>query len=210
MDAVQFLKKQMNLVNATLHLMVEPLSDEQWTERSLPGFNLVSFTSWHLVRVLDAEVHTVCRGVPEVASASPWSSIPALAHPGVGIGLSLEEADALGRSLSRSDLLGYADAVRSSVNDWLGDLDRAELDRSPDFAANLARGPEVYRGEAYANVFPLGPPLNLRPDKPLWLVLAAPCLLHPSQHFGEIEILAQAQERQGPGGRRRATGLAMA
>lgn len=208
MNTPEFLKKQHNLINGTLHLLLEPLSDEQWLGRPLPGGNLVAFTAWHLVRVLDAQVHTVYRGLPELQSLEPWSSIPALAQPGVGIGLTLEEADAIGRSLSKQDLLAYADAIRAAAGAWLDGLEEADLDVMPDLEGNRAKGPEVYRTGPYLEFWPLGPPLNQRPDKPLWLLVSAGMLLHSYQHMGEIEIAAQAVERAA-GGARRAGGLAL-
>ena len=207
MKTPEFLKKQHNLINGTLHLLIEPLSDEQWLGRPLPDGNLVAFTAWHLVRVLDSQIHTVYRGLPELQAQEPWSSIPALAHPGVGIGLTLEEADAIGRSLSKQDLLAYAGAVRASAGAWLDGLDEADLDVMPDLEGNRARGPAVYRTGPYLRFWPLGPPLDARPEKPLWLLISAGTLLHSYQHMGEIEIAAQAVERGS--GTRRSGGLAL-
>lgn len=208
MNSPELVQKQLNLANGTLHLLVEPLTDEQWLGRPVEGGNLVAFTAWHLNRVLDAHFHTVYRGVPEVAAAEPWSSHPALSHPGVGIGLTLEAADALARSLTKADLLAYADAVRAAAVAWLKQLDPAEFDREPDLEGNRHRGPAVYRDGLYLQFWPLGPPLNTRPDKPLWLLIAT-ILLHTHQHLGEIELAAQVVERAAPTGRRREGGLAL-
>ena len=208
MNSPEFLQKQFNLINGTLHIVVEPLTDEQWLGRPVAGGNRAAFTALHLVRALDAHLHTVYRGVPEVASQEPWASHPAIGRPGVGIGLTLEEADAVAVGVSKEDLLAYADAVRASGHAWLKQLDQAELEREPDFKGNAERGPAIYREPPYLENWPVGPPLNSRPEKPLWLLLTT-IVMHSCQHLGEIEIAAQAVERAAEAPDRRATSLSM-
>lgn len=192
MRATQLLQKQFNMLNAQLHSVLNGLSDDEWTKRGVPRQNLIAYTCWHAVRTIDAEVHVVVRGVPEVASSERWVSHQAIGRPGVGVGDSLEEADAVGMQLSRKELLDYADAVRSSVHLWLKTIDDDELDMVPDLQARLAAAHSIYRTGAHAEVFPVAPDLSALPDKPAWLILLVPCIAHVWQHIGEIEIQREA------------------
>jgi DinB superfamily len=196
MRAAEAFDKQLNMVNGQIHIIVDGLGDNELVARPIPDANLIAYDLWHVIRTLDAEINALVRGVPEIATQAPVSEWPDIAIAGVGIGHTREEADAIGRNVQRAHLLAYADEVRASAHSWLKGAADEEFDAVPDLNARQASADPIYSSPAYHEYWPIGPPLNARPEKPVWLLLAGPCILHPWTHFGEIGLISQ-QLRQG-------------
>jgi DinB superfamily len=115
MRAIELLTIQLNGVNGLYHKVADDLTASEWTTRVFDGCNRIGFTLWHLPRTLDWAVQTVIRGAPEVITATTWSGRGALQTPGIGAGMTPEEADALAAMVSPADVLAYADAVHQTT-----------------------------------------------------------------------------------------------
>ncbi len=66
-----------------------------------------------MVRARDWAVQTAIRGVPEVRTGERWAGWSGLAQAGIGAGITLEQANEVGRSVSRAGVLAYADTPPS-------------------------------------------------------------------------------------------------
>jgi hypothetical protein len=185
MRAIEVLTKQINGVNSLYHEIADDLTESEWTARVFAGSNRLAFTLWHLPRTQDWAVQTVVRGVPEVIAATGWSGKGGLQTPGMGAGMTIEEADAIAATVSLPDVVAYADAVHRTVLEWLGSLEDADLDLVPDMAAHEAAFPEYQRAGFRAAVADLV-------GKPVWRFVLGPCNGHPRGHLGELGILKQA------------------
>src|SRR5947209_5067993 len=128
MRATEVLTKQFNSLNGLYHEIADDLTESEWTARVFDGSNLLGFTLWHLPRTQDWAVQTAVRGVPEVIASTRWSGQGGLQTPGIGAGVTIEEADAIAATVSLPDVVAYADAVHRTVLEWLGSLEDADLD----------------------------------------------------------------------------------
>lgn len=167
-----------------LRARLATVSDQEWITRDIPGTSLLGFTFWHTARIIDWGVHCAIQGVPEVADRPEWRRLRAdeLAY---GAGISADEADDVARSVTRSDLSGYLDAVKDAGLRWLGDRTDADLDRVPDLEAHQSVKPRYLTPAVWAEVSDLA-------GRPAWQILARPCISHIRVHVGEIDILLQS------------------
>src|SRR5690348_2544499 len=95
MQTPELLLRQCASVNLLFHAVADDLSNEEWTTRILPDTNLPGFDLWHVARTQDWALHTLILGVPEVISDPQWTSKGALSSPGIGVGMTRQEADRL-------------------------------------------------------------------------------------------------------------------
>jgi len=182
MRATQVLTSQLHGINAFLHEIAADLTDEEWTARAVPGTNLLGYTLWHMPRTQDWAVHTAIRGVPEVVDDGRWSGLGGPRSSGIGICIALAEADRIARSVARSDVIAYADAVHQAVCAWLSAVGDDDLDTIPDVAAHLAPY-AAYREPAFqAEVAGMiGHPVAE------WII--SPCVEHLRDHLSEANLL---------------------
>jgi hypothetical protein len=184
MQASRLLASQLNSVNFQFHEVARELEPGDWLRRTVPGTNLPAFTFWHAARVIDSTVHLGIRGVPEVIESQPWASKP-WARPDVGTGYSTEEADALAAQVVPSEVLEYADAVRSQVSKWLRAITDEELE-APNVMADHLVGRGAYdRPSARESIAPLL-------GQPVWLLVSITCYAHCWAHLEEIRLLTAA------------------
>lgn len=181
MRATELLTQQLNTVHGAIHDIAGDLTDEEWTTRLLPDTNLPGFDFWHMARTQDWAVQTLARGVPEVISTPEWTFRGALATPGIGVGMSREEADALAFQVRKADVLAYADAVYQEILAWLRSFDDALLDEPPDIARHYAGHPE-YQTPAMAAEVPW-----LATNPPRWRCLS-PGIGHVRDHLVELDL----------------------
>jgi hypothetical protein len=182
MNAVTYLQNQLANVHTFYQLIVKDFTDEEWTRHPAPGQNLVGFTAWHIPRTQDAHVQTFIRGIPEVAHRKRWMRWQSLKVFGNGVGVSFDEADRIARSVSRLDVMEYANAVHQEIMTWLGGLSDHELDYLPDIALHLSNLPEYHTAgfiEEAGSLF----------DQPTWSQLMRPCIGHVYRHLGELEVV---------------------
>jgi hypothetical protein len=109
---------------------------------------------------------------------------------GVGIGISLDEADEIARSVKLSDVLEYADTVHQAVLAWLEESSESDLDQIFDTRQRLAAFPEYQTPGFIEEVSSLY-------DQPAWVLLMRPCIGHIHRHLGELEVvknILRAQE----------------
>lgn len=138
MHATTLIQAQLNGVHQLFHAFADDLTKTEWTNSALPGTNLLGFTLWHMVRTRDWAVQTAIQGVPEVIAGERWAGWSRLAMAGIGAGITLEQANEVGRSISQADVLTYADFVHSAIQSWLSSLSNDDLDTVPDMEAHMA------------------------------------------------------------------------
>jgi DinB superfamily len=183
-QASRLLASQLNSVNFRLHEVAGSMEPDDWLRRAVPGTNLPAFTFWHVVRVIDSTVHMGIRGVSELIESQPWASKP-WARPDVGTGYSAAEADELAAQAVPSEVLGYADAVRSTVSQWLRAVTDEELEAPNAMTDRLAEHSAYKRPAARQAIEPLI-------GQPVWLLLSITCYAHSWAHIEEIKLLTAA------------------
>lgn len=184
MRSTDLIRQQLNGVHRMFHEVAENLSEAEWTLHALPDTNVIGFTLWHLPRIQDWAVQTAIRGVPEVICDPRWQRLGDPEAIGVGVGVSLEEADSIARSVTRADVCAYADAVHDEIMAWLDTLDDDSLDAVPDFERHHREHPIYQQPGFRAEIAHLI-------GAPTWRYLTGPCFGHWRGHFGELEILIQ-------------------
>jgi DinB family protein len=182
MRATTLLERQLATVNAILHDLAGDLTSEELITRVLPNTNLLGFDLWHVARSQDWAAQTLVRGAPEVIGEPRWQGRGRLVTHGIGVGLSVEQADALARGLKLTDILEYADAAHRAILAYLGSIPDAELAREPDVPAYLARYPVYLEPAMRAEV----PWMFQRPR--VWRCLA-PAIGHNRDHLAEMALL---------------------
>ena len=175
---------QLNSVNFRLHELAGWMEPDDWLRRSVSGTSLPAFTFWHVARVIDSTVHLGIRGVPELIESQPWASKP-WARPDVGTGYSADEADELAKHVVPSEVLQYADAVRSQVSQWLRAATDEELEAPNTMMDRLAEHSAYSRRAALEAIAPLA-------GQPVWLLLSITCYAHSWAHIEEIKLLTTA------------------
>jgi hypothetical protein len=188
MHAITLIQTQLNGVHQLFHACADDLTETEWTACALPKTNLLGFTLWHMVRTRDWAVQTAIRGVPEVSADERWAGWSGLTLAGIGAGITLEQANEVGRSISRADVLAYADTVHSAIQSWLSTLSDDDLDTVPDMEAHMATYP-AYQHPGFRAVIAglLG--------QPIWRLLSGPCSGHMREHLGELDVLKQTLRR---------------
>jgi hypothetical protein len=182
MRAIELLHRQFAVVHTMFHAVADGLSAEEWTTRFLPGTNLPGFDLWHVARTQDWALHTLVLGKPEVSSSPRWANAGALATPGIGVGMSREEADQLAHQIAKAELLIYADAVHAAVIDWLAASDDRALDETPDIPAHYREHPEYLTPTMQVEV----PWIEEHPS--VWRCLS-PGLAHARDHLVELALV---------------------
>jgi hypothetical protein len=191
MRATALLTQQFTSVNQILHDLADDLTPDELTTRTLPNTNLLAFDLWHIARVRDWAVQTMARGIPELIEDPRWQGRSTLATPGIGVGLSLAQADEVARGLTLADILAYADALHEEILTWLSTLPDEALDSRPDVPSRLARHP-IYLGAAMREEVPW-----MYQNPPLWRCLA-PAIGHNRDHLAVIELLKQQMRARQP------------
>ncbi len=182
MRATDLLARQLASVNQILHSIADDLTPDELTTRSLPHTNLLAFDLWHVARTQDWALQTLVRGAQELIDEPRWQGRGRLATHGIGVGLSVAQADALARGLKLTDILEYADAAHQAILAYLGAIADAELAREPDVPAHLARYPVYLESAMRAEV----PWMFQRPQ--VWRCLA-PATGHNRDHLAELALL---------------------
>ncbi|HEU5369438.1 MAG TPA: hypothetical protein VFU69_13275 [Ktedonobacterales bacterium] len=182
MRATELLLRQCASVHALFHDVADALSNEEWTTRSMPETNLPGFDLWHVARTRDWALHTLVLGVPEVISAPRWADRGALTTPGIGVGMSRQEADRLAHQVAKADVVMYADAIHTALMEWLASTDDQVLDEMPDVLAHYRAHPEYLTPAMQAEV----PWIAEHPS--VWRCLM-PGLAHVRDHLVEMKLL---------------------
>lgn len=181
MRATELLTQQFKSVNAMFHDIAGDLTDEEWTTRFLPGTNLPGFDLWHVARAQDWAVQTLTRGVAEVSTTPDWAHRGAIATIGIGVGMTVEEADDLASHVRKAEVLSYTDAITQEILVWLATFDDDLLDLSPDITEHYSVHPE-YRTPAMMEETPW-----VATNPPRWRCLA-PAIGHARDHLAEIDL----------------------
>lgn len=159
-------------------------SADCWDRRAFAGTSRPGFIVWHCARIIDWGVHTVVRGVPEVAARAEWRDRVRYGV-GHGVGITEAEADAVAATVSADDVAAYATELRDVITAWIAGAGDDELDRVPDLRAVNQQHPRYATPEAWQEVEGLA-------GIPAWQFLARPCVSHIRVHIGELETLCRA------------------
>jgi hypothetical protein len=189
MQSPELLLRQYASVNTLFHAVADDLSNEEWTTRLLPDTNLPGFDLWHVARTQDWALHTLVRGVPEVISDPQWAGKGALTTPGIGVGMTRQEADQLAHEVTKADVIAYADAVHRMLMEWLASIPDLALDETPDVLAHYQAHPEYLTPAMQAEV----PWTAEHPS--VWRCLM-PALGHVRDHLAEMSLLKSHWRRQ--------------
>ena len=184
MQATRLLAGQLNALNFVIHDITGRLERDDWLRRAAPTTNLPAFTLWHVARALDSTVQMGIRGEPELIEAEPWAS-KAWARLSIGVGYSLEQADELAGMVVPGEVVEYADASRSSTNQWLKTITDEVLEAENRMIAHTTK-------HAAYN-YPAGlEAIAWTAGRPVWAVLSIACFAHTWGHLEEMALLAVA------------------
>jgi hypothetical protein len=189
MHTPELLLRQCANVNAIFHDIADDLSHEEWTTRLLPETNLLGFDLWHVARTQDWALHTLVRGMPEVINSPLWEGKGALMTPGIGVGMTRQEADQLAQAITKADVIAYMDAVHAKLTEWLTSIHDLTLDETPDILAHYQAHPEYLTPAMQAEV----PWVTEHP--PVWRCLM-PGLTHVRDHLIEMSLLKRFWRHQ--------------
>jgi hypothetical protein len=189
MQTPELLLRQCASVNSIFHAIADDLSPEEWTTRILPETNLLGFDLWHVARTQDWALHTLVCGMPEVISDLQWASKGALTTPGIGVGMTRQEADQLAQGVAKADVITYADAVHKTLMEWLASIHDLVLDEMPDILAHYQAHPEYLTPAMQAEV----PWTAEHPS--VWRCLM-PGLGHVRDHLAEMGLLKRLWRHQ--------------
>jgi hypothetical protein len=182
--AKDILQMQLQGSFGMLRERLETITDDEWTARVIPGTSLLGFALWHAARTIDWGVHCAVQGVPEVADRPGMKSLRASEYA-YGAGITDDEADRLAHSVTKDLVRGYLDALQPAVLDWFGDQSDSDLDNVPDIEAHQRGKPRYLEPAVWAEVSDLA-------GRPVWQILARPCISHIRVHVGQVDILRQA------------------
>jgi hypothetical protein len=183
-QATRLLAGQLNAVNFLLHDIVSRLEPDDWLRRAAPTTNVPAFTLWHVARVLDSSVQMSIRGEPELIDSEPWAS-KAWARQSTGVGYSIAQADELAALVALEEVVAYADASRSSSNQWLKSITDDVLEAESKVIDNITKHPAYnYPANLEAIAWTAG--------RPVWAVMSIACFAHTWGHLEEMALLAVA------------------
>jgi hypothetical protein len=99
----------------------------------------------------------------------------------MGTGFAVQAAHELAALLKPAEVIGYADAVHTSLVLWLDSAEDSELLAVPDIRAN-SRAHAAYQEPAFVQEtsWSLG--------KQAWVLVTRACVTHVSRHLGEVEL----------------------
>ena len=186
-----YLQKQFGNFNGVLHSIVGDLTEAEWLARPAPGQNTLGYTVWHIPRTQDNFLQTWIRGQAEIFHSDRWAHWQHLRPLGVGIGITLEQADQIARSVHCEDVLAYADEVHQTMMNWLAQVREEELDPATDARERLKAFPE-YQTPGYLEEID-----NLL-DLPVWGLLIRPCMGHAHRHLCEVDITKDVLRKANP------------
>jgi uncharacterized damage-inducible protein DinB len=187
MRATTLLQQQTAQLDQRLQDSITDMSDAEWHTRAAPNTNLIGFIYWHIARNQDAVVQTLIRGEPELITLEPWARMSGLHSEdnlGIGTGLSLAQADAIGLATTRDGMQAYSTAVFAMTCEWLETLTDDELDHRPDCLAHIAAIP-AYQTSLWHQI------AQAFAAKSIAEILGYYCIAHPYQHLAEIGLLTQ-------------------
>lgn len=165
------LRKNLEFWHWYPRMLCEGLTDEQlhWQPPAHP--NHMMFAMWHAYRSEDHIIHRLLMGAPPVFERDGWAPRLPVAEPGnppVGTGLDRRQIAAV--HLRLDDLLGYAQAVRDSIQayaDGLSEADGALLVPLPFFQGVYPMLDSASRAE----------------------ILTFFCVGHTAEHLGEVQYI---------------------
>jgi hypothetical protein len=189
MHATELLVRQFATVNAIFHDVANDMTDDEWTTRALPETNVLGFDLWHVARTQDWALQTMIRGVPEIITEGRWASNGTLTTPGIGVGMTREQADQLAHGVHKASVLAYCDAIHQTILAWLNSIEDGVLDTAPDIMAHYDLHPEYLTPEMREEV-----PWMLS-NPPTWRCLS-PALGHARDHLAEVDLAKRQLRRQ--------------
>ena len=167
-----------------IHERLDEMTDEEWSERALPGTSQLGFILWHCSRIIDWTVQCALQGVPELADRPEWRA-RFLQEACYGAGIPDAVADRVVASTNRTEVALYLGEVKAAVGEWFAHQTDQTLDAVPPMKANQAGRPGYLDPAVWAEVEDLN-------GLPMWQVLVRPCGAHIRRHMGEYDVLLGA------------------
>src|SRR3990172_2202624 len=163
------LRKNLEFWHWYPRLLCEGLAEQQlhWQPENHP--NHMMFAMWHAYRSEDDIIHKLLMQEPGVFKREGWAERLPVAEPGTppfGTGLNRKQIAAV--RLRLDDLLGYAEAVRASVQRYADSLSEEE-------------GAQQVPLPFLAPVYPMLEKMS-RAE-----VLSFFCIGHTAEHLGEVQ-----------------------
>jgi hypothetical protein len=165
MEMRDFIKGALDRVKQGTTRAVDGLSPNELTWRPSPECNSIGVILFHAARFEDSFVHGRILGKPQVWESDKWYEKFNMPASESGSGYTVEQLAAF-RVPELKDLLGYADAVRAKILEYLKSAPSNEFDR----VINMPRFGDVAVGALFT--------------------LA---IVHQAQHVGEIAYLRGIQ-----------------
>lgn len=132
MNSAQVLDDAFSRVQQIVHRAATGLSADQLAFRMTPEANSIGWLIWHLTRVQDSHLADAA-GTSQVWLDGGWHDRFGLPFEPLATGYGFTSAQvAQTRVESAGLLLGYFDAVRAALQQYLSGLDDADLDRVVD------------------------------------------------------------------------------
>jgi hypothetical protein len=159
--------------------------EAQMRRRPDSRLNSIVWNLWHLNRAEDAGINRFVADRPQVLDEGDWTTKMKVPHRHNGTGMTLDEVDALSRTIELGALRGYSEAVSLRTLAVIPTIDSATLDGTLD--ETKVRRVLLEEGVAGPNA--------------AWLVdsftgwTKGQCLMHFGlthgyQHVGEMGVLA--------------------
>jgi hypothetical protein len=169
MATVDFISSSLKQMHGMYDSAIGDLTEEQIHWRANDKGQPISFVLWHYVRTEDNIIQFVLQRKPTVWIEGGWDQKLGLDRISQGTGMSLQDAQAL--RISKTEFLGYMQAVWQATDKYLAAADDAFLMQT-------------------TTVKPLG-------EMPIQNAIGNMCLTHGFTHLGEIAHLRGLQGLRG-------------
>tara|TARA_B100001559_G_scaffold108066_4_gene90937 strand:- start:1645 stop:2199 length:555 start_codon:yes stop_codon:yes gene_type:complete len=116
-----------------IDLAIEDLSHEQLVQMPSPNANSIAWTLWHMSRVFDSLISIHLLKCPQLWSSEGWEAkfnIPS-GQEDRGVGWTIEEVSGWAPP-DKDTLIGYYEAVKLLMTDYIESLTESEIIRTVD------------------------------------------------------------------------------
>jgi uncharacterized damage-inducible protein DinB len=128
MSATTYMLQSLDFLHRSFRQAGDGLTPEQLHFVPAGESHSIAWVMWHAARVEDLIVQQVIQGNPVIWERDEWAVRLGLPAQGFGTGQTTEEAKTI-RSADGEVFRGYADAVSTATQDYLGGLSDADLER---------------------------------------------------------------------------------
>ena len=164
MKAIEFVQGSISGLHSEMINDVKGLTQQHLAWKPAPKANPIGFLFWHYMRTEDSLLHDL-QGKPSIWESEDWCGRLGIDIKEQGTGFQEAEVEAVA-ALPLSQVMGYAQRVTQSTEEYLKSLGDADLDHVPD---------------------------PNRPKRTIGMILRNFILAHGWWHLGEIKYLKGMQ-----------------